>query len=30
MKSLFKAQVPNDDLLTESKQALPLTKQDVA
>lgn len=30
IKSLFKRQVPNkDDLLTESKQALPLTKQDV-
>lgn len=30
MKSLFKAQVPNnDDLLTESKQALSLIKQDV-
>lgn len=28
MKSLFKAQVPNsDDLLTESKQTLSLTKQ---
>lgn len=30
MKSLFKAWVPNnDELLTESKQTLSLTKQDV-